>query len=203
VEVTICARDFELHIDLLVEPGAETRADELERDLVEPVARYLFARSESSIEELVLDACRKRGLTAATAESCTGGLVAARLTSIPGSSDVFVGGIVAYANEVKAHELGVPEATLEAHGAVSAETARAMATGVRERLGADVAVAVTGIAGPGGSTAEKPVGLVHLCAAGRDGELPSESVLPGDRETVRGRAAVSALHLLRRLVTQS
>jgi nicotinamide-nucleotide amidase len=202
VEVTICARDFELHVDLLVEQGAEDRALRLEHDFVEPVEQYLFARSESSIEELVLDACRERGLTAATAESCTGGLVAARLTSIPGASDAFVGAVVAYANEVKARELGVPEETLETYGAVSAETARAMAIGVRERLGADVSVAVTGIAGPDGDTAEKPVGLVHLCASGRNGELASESVLPGDRETVRGRATVGALHLLHRLVTQ-
>ena len=108
---------------------------------------------ERRVEELVLNACRERGLTLATAESCTGGLVAARLTSVPGSSDVFLGAVVAYADEVKAVELGVPENVLQAHGAVSAEVAAAMATGARARLGADVAVAVTGVAGPGGGTA--------------------------------------------------
>ena len=101
VEATICARDFEIHVDLIVEPGSEHRADELADALAVPLERYLFARDESTVQELVLDLCRSRGLTLGTAESCTGGLVAARLTAIPGSSDVFRGGIVAYADEVK------------------------------------------------------------------------------------------------------
>ena len=151
----------------------------------------------------MLSLCRERGLTLAAAESCTGGLVAARLTSVPGSSDVFVGGVVAYADGVKAEALGVPAGVLREHGAVSAETAAAMAAGARERLGADVAVAVTGIAGPGGGTEEKPVGLVHLHAAGPDGARAVDFTSPGDRETVRGRAAVAALHLVRRLVTET
>ena len=100
----------------------------------------------------------------ATAESCTGGLIAARLTSVPGSTDVIVGGIVSYANEVKIEQLGVPPELIEEHGAVSAEVAEAMARGARERLGVDVAVSVTGIAGPGGGTEEKPVGLVYFHA---------------------------------------
>jgi nicotinamide-nucleotide amidase len=110
-----------------------------------------------------------RGLTLATAESCTGGLVAARLTSVPGSSDVVVGGIVAYSDDVKRTELDVPAELIERHGAVSVEVAAAMAQGARARLGADIAVAVTGIAGPGGGTPEKPVGLVYLHAEGPDG----------------------------------
>jgi competence/damage-inducible protein CinA-like protein len=202
VEATICAREFEIHIDLVVEPGAETRADELETALVAPIEQYLFAREEAPIEELVLRACRERTLTLATAESCTGGMVAARLTSIAGSSDVFLGSIVSYADDVKAAQLGVPEEVLAAHGAVSAETAGAMAHGARERLGADVAVAVTGIAGPGGGSAEKPVGLVYLHAAGPGGERAVEFNVPGDRATVRGRSTVAALHLVRRLVTE-
>jgi nicotinamide-nucleotide amidase len=129
--------------------------------------------------------------------------VAARLTSIPGSSDAFLGAVVAYADEVKAAELGVPASVLERHGAVSAETAAAMATGARERLGAGVAVAVTGVAGPGGGTADKPVGLVYLHAEGPDGSLARELNLPGEREAIRGRAAVAALHLLRVLLAQS
>ena len=129
--------------------------------------------------------------------------MAARLTSVPGSSDVFVGGVVAYSNEVKRSELGVPLETLEAHGAVSEETAAAMAEGARERLGVDVAVAVTGVAGPGGGTAEKPVGLVYLHAVGPDGARGVRFSVPSDRESIRRRAAVAAVHLVRRLLTQT
>ena len=199
VEVTICARDFELHVDLFVQPGAEARAAEIEAGLE---SRHVFSRDETGTAELVLSLLRERGLTLATAESCTGGLVSARLTDVPGSSDVFVGGIVAYSNDVKAAQLGVSEDVLREHGAVSAETAAAMARGARERLGADVAVSVTGVAGPGGGTEEKPVGLVFLHASGPMGERHLRFDFPGDRPTIRGRAAVAALHLVRRLVTE-
>jgi nicotinamide-nucleotide amidase len=151
----------------------------------------------------VLDVCRERGLTLGTAESCTGGLVAARLTSVPGSSAVFVGGVVAYADQVKAMELDVPADILERHGAVSAETAAAMARGARERLGTDLALSVTGIAGPDGGSDEKPVGLVYLHAVGPGGARSADFVFPGDRESIRRRAAVTALHLMRRLLAQS
>ena len=203
VAVTICARDFEIHVDLLAEPGAEGRAAALEAALAQANERYLFSRDERSTAELVLDLLRARDLTLATAESCTGGLVAARLTDVPGSSDVFLGGIIAYADEVKIAQLGVPEGVLAEHGAVSEEAAAAMAQGARARLGADVAVSVTGVAGPGGGTGEKPVGLVFLHAAGPGGELARRLDFPGDRETIRQRAAVVALHLVRRLVTES
>ncbi len=203
VAVTICARDFEIHVDLFIEAGAEARAAALEEALVEANERYLFSRDERTTAELVLDLLRARGLTLATAESCTGGLVAARLTEVPGSSDVFLGAVVAYSNELKAGQLGVPEPVLAEHGAVSAEVAAAMAQGARRRLGADVAVAVTGIAGPGGGTDAKPVGLVFLHAAGPMGEVARRFDFPGDRETIRRRATVGALHLVRRLVTQS
>jgi nicotinamide-nucleotide amidase len=203
VTVTICAREFETHVDVFVEEEGRRRADELVAGLRERAARYLFAEDERPIEAMVLDLCRERGLTLATAESCTGGLVAARLTSVAGSSDVFMGAVVAYANEVKEGELGVADEILEQHGAVSPEAAAAMAAGVRERLGADVAVAVTGVAGPGGGTPEKPVGLVHLHAEGPDGELARELDLPGGREAIRSRATVAALHLLRTLLTRS
>ena len=203
VEATICARDFEIHVDLVVEPGAAARADALEAALAGRLERFLFSRDGTTSEQLVLALCRERGLSLATAESCTGGMVAERLTSVPGSSDVFVGSVVAYANEVKERELGVPAALLAEHGAVSEEVAVAMARGARERLGADVAVAVTGIAGPGGGTAEKPVGLVHLAVVGRDGELSATTSYPGDRDGIRRRATVTALHLVRRLLTQS
>jgi nicotinamide-nucleotide amidase len=203
VDATICARNFEIHVDLVVESGAQDRADELTAELVAPLERYLFSRDERPIEEIVLDVCRERRLTLGTAESCTGGLVAARLTSVPGSSAVFVGGVVAYADQVKAMELGVPADILERHGAVSAETAAAMARGARERLGTDLALSVTGIAGPDGGSEEKPVGLVYLHAVGPGGARSADFVFPGDRESIRRRAAVTALHLMRRLLAQS
>jgi competence/damage-inducible protein CinA-like protein len=203
VEVTICARDFEIHVDLVVEPGAEARADRLEAALLPPVERWLYSRDERPIEEHVLALCRAQGLTLATAESETGGMVAARLTSVPGASDVFVGSVVAYANEVKEKQLGVSRKMLTSPGAVSAEAAEAMARGARERLGAEVAVAVTGIAGPGGGTPEKPVGLVYLHAEGPDGGMGREFSFPGDRDSIRARSTVGALHLVRRLLTRS
>ena len=197
VAATICARDFEIHVDLY------GPADELADALRAQLGRYLFTEDERSVEEIVLELCRARGWTLATAESCTGGMVAARLTSVPGSSDVFLGSVIAYADEVKKRELGVPAETLAADGAVSAEAAAAMATGARARLRTDVAVAVTGVAGPGGGTAEKPVGLVYVHA-----ETPESSHGIGftygqDRDSIRRRATVAALHLLRRLLAQS
>lgn len=203
LEATICARNFEIHVDLVSEPEAVGRATAVAASLREQLGGYLFAEDERAIGEIVLDLCRARGLSLATAESCTGGLVAARLTSIAGSSDVFRGGVVAYADDLKADELGVDRAVLARHGAVSAETARAMALGARERLAADVTVAVTGVAGPGGGSAEKPVGLVFLHAVGPDGEEAVRTDLPGDREMIRGRATAASLHLVRRLLTQS
>src|SRR5207247_1834635 len=198
----ICARDFEVHVDLIIDPSASGHADELEREFVPLLAQHLFARDEVGVEEVVLQLCRARGWTLAAAESCTGGLVAARITSVPGASDVFRGAVVAYANEVKESELGVPRAVLAEHGAVSAEAAAAMTAGIRGRLGVDVGVAVTGIAGPGGGTPEKPVGLVHLHAASPESSRALEFSFPADRESIRRRAAVAALHLVRRVLTQ-
>ncbi len=203
VEATICAREFEIHVDLVVEPGAEERAKALEAGLSERLDRWLFARDERRVEELVLSLARANGVRLATAESCTGGMVAVRLTSVPGSSASFVGGVVAYGDEVKRSELDVTEELLAEHGAVSAEVAAAMAEGVRRRLGADVAVAVTGVAGPGGGTPEKPVGRVYLHAAGPDGFVARMLDLPGEREQIRVRATVTALHLLRALLMGS
>jgi competence/damage-inducible protein CinA-like protein len=203
VEATICARDFEIHVDLVVEPGAEERGEALEAALGARLEQWLFARDERRVEELVLSLAGARGLRLATAESCTGGMVAARLTDIAGSSVSFVGGVVAYADEVKRDELEVSETLLAEHGAVSAEVAAAMAEGARRRLGADVVVAVTGIAGPDGGTPEKPVGRVHLHVAGPEASLARVLDVPGEREQVRHRATVTALHLLRALLLES
>jgi nicotinamide-nucleotide amidase len=202
VEATICAREFEIHVDLMVGAEGSSRADDLVSALRDELGPALFSDSAQTVAELVLDLCRERGLTLATAESCTGGLVAGRLTAVPGASDVFRGSVVAYADEVKTVELGVAPDLLRAHGAVSAEAAAAMAQGVRQRLSADVGVSVTGVAGPGGGTPEKPVGVVFLHAAGPDGEVSADFNVPADRETIRARATVAALHLARRLLSQ-
>jgi len=146
----------------------------------------------------VLDIFRMRGLKLATAESCTGGLVAAALTDLAGSSDVVDRGFVTYSNAAKEAMLGVPAITLKRHGAVSAETAAAMAAGAIEHSLADIAVAITGIAGPGGGTAQKPVGLVHFAAASRDGRRLAKSRRYGKigRRRVRERSVAEALALL-------
>jgi nicotinamide-nucleotide amidase len=146
----------------------------------------------------VLDACRTHGLKVATAESCTGGLVAGALTEIPGSSDVLDRGFVTYSNAAKETMLGVPAMTLERHGAVSRETANAMAAGALAMSDADLAVAITGIAGPGGGSAEKPVGLVHFAAAARDGRRVHREKRYGEvgRSAVRKEAVAEALAML-------
>lgn len=146
----------------------------------------------------VLELCRAGGLHVATAESCTGGLVAAALTEIPGSSDVVDRGFVTYSDDAKRAMLGVPAATLKRYGAVSAPTAKAMAAGALKNSRADLAVSITGIAGPGGGSRQKPVGLVHFAAASRDGRRISRKRLYGDigRRRVRLRSVAEALALL-------
>jgi nicotinamide-nucleotide amidase len=153
----------------------------------------------------LLNTCRRRGLTVATAESCTGGLVSGALTEIPGSSDVVDRGFVTYSNAAKEAMLGVPAGVLERHGAVSRETAEAMAAGALGNSRADLAVAVTGIAGPGGGSAEKPVGLVYFAAAARDGRRIHREKRFGDigRSTVRARSVAEALAMLEALATES
>jgi competence/damage-inducible protein CinA-like protein len=197
VEVTVCAHAGE--IEVLLQGAGEGLASALRASL----GSYLFAENERPVEELVLDAGRAEGLTLGVAESCTGGLVAAALTAVPGASEVFRGGIVAYENDVKLAQLAVPEEILAAHGAVSAEAASAMAVGAQSVLGVDVAVSVTGIAGPGGGTPEKPVGLVYVHAEGPGGSEALELRLHGDRAQIRRRATTAALHLLRRFLSRS
>jgi nicotinamide-nucleotide amidase len=156
--------------------------------------------AETTLEGVVIGLLAQGGWTLATAESCTGGLVAERLTRVPGASAVFAGGVVTYSNLSKSTLLDVPAQLFESVGAVSEEVARAMAAGARRRLGSDVAVSLTGIAGPGGGSAEKPVGTVHVAVAG-PGDLPAEhrvARLPGHRERVRIFASQMALEMLRR-----
>ena len=203
LEVTICAHDLEVQVDLVIPPGSEAQADRVAEALRKAHPRALFAEDDQAIEEIVLADSRAQTWDIAAAESCTGGLVSARLTSVPGSSEVFRGGVVAYDDEIKLELLGVGPDVLERHGAVSAETAEAMARGAAEALGTEVAVSVTGVAGPGGGSPEKPVGLVYLHAITPFVSHGIELRLPGNRDAIRRRAAASALHLLRRVLTQS
>ena len=157
----------------------------------------MFAVETLTLAQSVLDACRARGWHVATAESCTGGLVAAALTAIAGSSDVVERGFVTYSNEAKSELLGVPPATIAEHGAVSAETAAAMAEGALARAPIDLVVSITGFAGPGGGSTEKSVGLVHFGLARRGGAGRTERhIFPGDRAAVRDAALQAALGLL-------
>jgi PncC family amidohydrolase len=152
--------------------------------------------NDLSVAGKLVELLKARGLTCATAESCTGGGIGAAITSVPGASDVFLGGVVSYANEVKRDVLGVSQATLDSVGAVSGETAAQMAAGARRLTKADLAVSVTGIAGPGGGTPEKPVGLVWFGLATERGVRTEKALFVGDRETVRAKAVVHALGML-------
>jgi competence/damage-inducible protein CinA-like protein len=160
----------------------------------------IYGENEDDLARILLEGCRTRKLKIAVAESCTGGLLGARLTAIPGSSDVFVGGVIAYANDVKIHELGVSDRTLRELGAVSEEVVREMAMGARGKFAVDVALAITGVAGPDGGTPEKPVGLVWVCAAVGDRVEPRKIQSWGDRQEIRYRAAQAAMELARRLL---
>ena len=161
---------------------------------------HCYGEDDTDLAAVVLDGLRKGRRRLGIAESCTGGLVAQRVTAIPGASDTFVGGVVAYDNAVKTASLGVPRETLDAHGAVSEETVLAMAAGARALFGVEAAVAVTGIAGPTGGTPEKPVGTMWMAARVGDAARAVKRVFPGDREEIRQRAAQATLDLLRRLL---
>jgi nicotinamide-nucleotide amidase len=199
LEVTTCMRDGELEIVTRYAPEDKPAYDRLRGALADSFAATLFSTGPT-LDEIVAAGFADSGLTVATAESCTGGLVAARLTERPGSSAWVLGGVTAYANSAKEQLLDVPAEVLAEHGAVSAEVALALAEGARARFGADVGVGVTGVAGPGGGTAEKPVGTVHLCVAGPDGAQLRALRLPGSRTAVRERSVTMAMHLLRVLL---
>ena len=165
------------------------------------VEAYAYGEDDADLAAVVLEQCRALGYKLAVAESCTGGLLGERLTNIPGSSDVFLGGVIAYHNDVKRNLLGVPAEDVEKYGAVSEQVAMQMATGVREKLGADVGVSVTGIAGPGGGTPEKPVGLVWI-AVHASGVKARRFHVGGDRAEIRQRAAQAALEMVRRALSK-
>lgn len=180
------------------------RAEALVREAIlklrSRVSAYAYGEDEADLAAVVLEKLRSLGLKLAVAESCTGGMLGERITSIPGSSDVFLGGIIAYHNDVKVKALGVRAEDIERYGAVSEQVALQMASGVRERMGADVGVAVTGIAGPGGGTPDKPVGLVWISVHGPDAKARRFHV-GGDRAEIRQRAAQAALEMVRRALS--
>ncbi len=162
---------------------------------------YLYGTDVAGLEEAVFRLCRERGLTLSAAESCTGGLIAKRITDVPGASGVFLGGVVSYTNGVKNHVLGVPSSLLDAYGAVSAPVARAMAMGVRVLTGSDLSVAVTGLAGPDGDDRGNPVGTVFAALSAPEGVFVRQLALGGDRERIRTLTAHHAFDMLRRYLT--
>lgn len=199
VEVTTCLRRSELEVDLRPRPGAGDVAAALHAELARRHARHLVSTDGTSTDELLARALRERGWTVATGESCTGGMLAARLVDLAGSSDYVSGGVVAYSNAAKTDLLGVPAEMIDAHGAVSPEVARALADGARKRFGADVGIGITGVAGPGGGTETKPVGYVCFCVTTADGQvLARDPRLPGGRTDVRERSTDVGMHLLLR-----
>lgn len=198
IRLTVLAAPGSVRVVLVSEGASPDSLDRTASTVRAALGDYCYATDGSSLAETVLEAARMRGLSLATAESCTGGLVSAALTAVPGSSAVLAGGVVAYANSVKEGLLGIQPELLRRHGAVSGEVAKAMARGVRERLGADLAVSVTGIAGPDGGTPDKPVGLVWFAISSTTGEQSITRNLFGDRNGVRERATITALDLVRR-----
>jgi nicotinamide-nucleotide amidase len=199
------AKATEVHIRITArasDRAAATRAiAPIEAEIRNRLGDHIYGADADTLESLVGALLRQAGNTLAVAESCTGGLLGHRLTNIPGSSDYFLGSLVTYSNQAKTDLLGVPAETITAHGAVSAETAQAMAEGVRRVCGADLGLSVTGIAGPTGGTAAKPVGLTYLGLAHSGGAFAEERRLSGDRLLIKERAAHMALHLLYRHLT--
>ncbi len=199
VEITTCLRRGEIEIDVRYRDEAAATAEAVREGLAERHERHLFSRDGKTVDAQVAELLQGHRL--GLAESCSGGLLAARITAVPGASAYMGGGVVAYSNEAKTSLLGVRRELIEAHGAVSPEVAEAMARGALERFEADVAVAITGIAGPGGGTEEKPVGYVCFNARLADGTaIARDPVIPGGRDDIRERAALVGLHLLRILL---
>lgn len=201
-QTTILFNKSEIEIHLTAQAATEREAelllDGLAGQIEERLTDSIFAFRGETMEEIVGLKLAVNGYTLAVAESCTGGLIAERLTDVAGASAYFMEGVVTYSNDAKVRSLGVPEDLIERYGAVSAQVAEAMADGVRRRAGTDFGLSVTGIAGPGGGSEEKPVGLVYLALAEEDHVEHRRVILPGDRQLIRWRASQAALDLLRR-----
>jgi len=164
------------------------------------LGEYVYSRSDQTLEEVVGELLKWRNYTLATAESCTGGLLAGRITDVPGSSDYFLEGVVSYSNNAKKGLLGVPKKLIEQHGAVSEEVAGAMAAGIRKRANSTFGIGITGIAGPGGGSEEKPVGLVYIALADDTQSMARKFVFPGDRQFIRTLSVNAALDMIRRRI---
>jgi nicotinamide-nucleotide amidase len=204
LEITTCLRRGEVEVVTRFSPVAAPVYSRFVDTVRQRHSRTLFSEDGRTVDQQVADLLRSRGWTIATAESCTGGLLAGRLTELAGSSDYVLGGLVVYSNEAKTTLAGVDPSLIAHVGAVSVEVAEALADGARARVGADVGVGITGIAGPGGGTAEKPVGLVCFSVAGPDGSRITRSTnLPGGRADIRDRSTTVAIHLVRRLLVES
>jgi len=207
VETTILAHlgDIELRLTCAkpLADLAQARVDELAGKIEEELEEYIYSSQGETLEQIVLYHLEMRGATLAVAESCTGGMVAERLTGVSGSSRSFVGGAVVYSNRLKTELADVDAALIARYGAVSREVAIALAEGIRERCGATLGLGVTGIAGPAGGTEEKPVGLVHLAVSDADGTEWVEKRFPGDRAGIRFYASQQALDLVRRRLADS
>jgi nicotinamide-nucleotide amidase len=182
---------------------ANAPAENLAKQIREAIGEYIYNEGNETLEMIVGKLLRERKQKLATAESCTAGLLAGKITSIPGSSDYFERGVITYSNRSKVELLGVPEQVIEEFGAVSAETAEKMAVGIRERAGVDYGAAITGIAGPDGGTSEKPVGLIFIAVASARGVKSKRLMLGRDREMNRMRSVYSALDLIRRTILES
>jgi nicotinamide-nucleotide amidase len=201
LEITTCLRRGEVEIVTRWEPPQDAVYDAFEAVVRDRHADTLFSDDGTSVDEQVAELLRSSGRTVAVAESCTGGLLAGRLTDLAGSSDYVQGGVVVYSNEAKVALAGVDPELIERHGAVSVEVAEALADGARGRLGASVGVGVTGIAGPGGGTEDKPVGTVCFSVSDDTGaRITRRTRLPGSRFDVRDRSTTVAMHLLRRIL---
>jgi nicotinamide-nucleotide amidase len=200
LEITTCLRRSEIEVAVRFPPAAEDSYRQLLEFIRERHPRELFSEDGATIDQQIASTLLERGLTVAVAESCTGGLMAGRLTELAGSSAYMLGGVVVYSNEAKSGLVGVPAELIESVGAVSVEVARALADGARERFGASLGVGITGVAGPGGGSEEKPVGFVCFSVCSDSGSLTRSARLPGSRSDVRDRSTTVALHLLARLL---
>jgi nicotinamide-nucleotide amidase len=201
---TILFKDGQIELHLTAQARGESEAvkllDELGGRLDEVLGEYVFSRNNETLEEVVGQSLKMRGYTLATAESCTGGLLAGRITDVPGSSEYFLEGVVSYSNEAKIDLLGVPKKWIKTHGAVSEQVAGAMASGIRKRAGSTFGIGVTGVAGPGGGSPEKPVGLVYIALADGSQITTRKFIFPGDRQFIRTLSVNAALDMVRRRI---